>query len=156
MGGLTTTNFAAFLIYQVRSGVLWLPGPPSTTTTTLVTLKPGPGAKGLLLHTPLDMEPSLLSLEKLDRSSPDLWPEQIPGVYDFAPMMSPQLSPDPQNLDLEEQDYTLLYQFRLLTALEIIEEVKKLQNVAYQLGLEEAKEMTRGKYLHILNNRKDK
>nr|XP_045608248.1 protein lin-52 homolog isoform X3 [Procambarus clarkii] len=103
-----------------------------------------------------DMEPSLLSLEKLDRSSPDLWPEQIPGVYDFAPMMSPQLSPDPQNLDLEEQDYTLLYQFRLLTALEIIEEVKKLQNVAYQLGLEEAKEMTRGKYLHILNNRKDK
>lgn len=24
----------------------------------------------------LDLEPSLLSLEKLDRSSPDLWPEQ--------------------------------------------------------------------------------
>nr|XP_053631416.1 protein lin-52 homolog [Cherax quadricarinatus] len=69
------------------------------------------------------MEPSLLSLEKLDRSSPDLWPEQ---------------------------------KFRLLTALEIIEEVKKLQNVAYQLGLEEAKEMTRGKYLHILNNKKEK
>ncbi|XP_042224745.1 protein lin-52 homolog isoform X2 [Homarus americanus] len=102
------------------------------------------------------MEPSLLSLEKLDRSSPDLWPEQIPGVYEFAPVMSPQLSPDPQNLDLEEPDYNLLYQFRLLTALEIIEEVKKLQNVAYQLGLEEAKEMTRGKYLHILNNRKEK
>lgn len=47
-------------------------------------------------------------------------------------------------------------EFRLLTALEIIEEVKKLQNVAYQLGLEEAKEMTRGKYLHILNNKKPK
>ncbi|KAK8748930.1 hypothetical protein OTU49_015602 [Cherax quadricarinatus] len=97
-----------------------------------------------------EMEPSLLSLEKLDRSSPDLWPEQIPGVYDFAPMMSPQLSPDSQNLDLEEQDFNLLY------PLEIIEEVKKLQNVAYQLGLEEAKEMTRGKYLHILNNKKEK
>ncbi|XP_050728082.1 protein lin-52 homolog isoform X2 [Eriocheir sinensis] len=103
-----------------------------------------------------EMEPSLLSLEKMDRSSPDLWPEQIPGVYDFAPLMSPQLSPDPQNLDLEDQDFSLLYQFRLLTALEIIEEVKKLQNVAYQLGLEEAKEMTRGKYLHILNNKKPK
>ncbi|XP_071525111.1 protein lin-52 homolog isoform X2 [Panulirus ornatus] len=102
---------------------------------------------------PEEMEPSLLSLEKLDRSSPDLWPEQ--RVYDFAPLMSsPQLSPDPQNLDLEEQDYNLLYQFRLLTAVEIIEEVKKLQNVAYQLGLEEAKEMTRGKYLHILNSKK--
>ncbi|XP_050728081.1 protein lin-52 homolog isoform X1 [Eriocheir sinensis] len=105
---------------------------------------------------PEEMEPSLLSLEKMDRSSPDLWPEQIPGVYDFAPLMSPQLSPDPQNLDLEDQDFSLLYQFRLLTALEIIEEVKKLQNVAYQLGLEEAKEMTRGKYLHILNNKKPK
>ncbi|XP_037795302.1 protein lin-52 homolog [Penaeus monodon] len=102
-----------------------------------------------------EMEPSLLSMEKLDRSSPDLWPEQIPGVYDFAPLVSPQLSPNPENLDLEEQDYNLLYQFRLLTALEIIEEVKKLQNVAYQLGLEEAKEMTRGKYLHILS-RKEK
>ncbi|KAG0722144.1 Protein lin-52 [Chionoecetes opilio] len=103
-----------------------------------------------------EMEPSLLSLEKLDRSSPDLWPEQMPGVYDFAPLLSPQLSPGTQNLDLEEQDFNLLYQFRLLTALEIIEEVKKLQNVAYQLGLEEAKEMTRGKYLHILNNKKSK
>ncbi|XP_047499844.1 protein lin-52 homolog isoform X2 [Penaeus indicus] len=98
-----------------------------------------------------EMEPSLLSMEKLDRSSPDLWPEQ--RVYDFAPLVSPQLSPNPENLDLEEQDYNLLYQFRLLTALEIIEEVKKLQNVAYQLGLEEAKEMTRGKYLHILSRK---
>ena len=34
--------------------------------------------------------------------------------------------------------------------MEIIEEVKKLQTVAYQLGVEEAKEMTRGKYLNIL------
>ncbi|CAL4070158.1 unnamed protein product [Meganyctiphanes norvegica] len=101
-----------------------------------------------------EMEPSLLSLEKLDRSSPDLWPEQIPGVYDFAPLVSPHMSPRSQNLDLEEQDYNLLYQFRLLSPLEIIEEVKKLQNVCYQLGLEEAKEMTRGKYLHILNHRK--
>ncbi|KAK7075939.1 hypothetical protein SK128_028074 [Halocaridina rubra] len=101
-----------------------------------------------------NMEPSLLSLEKLDRSSPDLWPEQIPGVYDFANLVSPQMSPTSSCLDLEDQDYNLLYQFRHLSALEIIDEVKKLQNVAYQLGLEEAKEMTRGKYLHILNNKK--
>ena len=32
----------------------------------------------------------------------------------------------------------------------LIEEVKRLQNIAYQLGLEETKEMTRGKYLNIL------
>lgn len=42
-----------------------------------------------------------------------------------------------------------------LIPLEIIEEVKKLQTVAYQLGVEEAKEMTRGKYLHVLNKVKE-
>ena len=29
-------------------------------------------------------------------------------------------------------------------------QVKRLQNIAYQLGQEETKEMTRGKYLNIL------
>lgn len=33
----------------------------------------------------------------------------------------------------------------------MVEEVKKLQNIAYQLGLEEGKEMTRGKLLHVLD-----
>lgn len=37
---------------------------------------------------------------------------------------------------------------------ELIAEVKQLQNLAYQLGLEEAKEMTRGKYLNILTRKK--
>jgi hypothetical protein len=36
-----------------------------------------------------------------------------------------------------------------------VEEVKKLQNIAYQLGLEEAKEMTRGKLLHVLDGDDD-
>ncbi|XP_073656360.1 protein lin-52 homolog isoform X6 [Tursiops truncatus] len=31
-----------------------------------------------------DLEASLLSFEKLDRASPDLWPEQLPGVAEFA------------------------------------------------------------------------
>ncbi|XP_076061816.1 protein lin-52 homolog [Oratosquilla oratoria] len=96
-------------------------------------------------------EHCLLSLEKLDRTSPDLWPEQIPGVYEFAPLSSPQMSPSMEVApDLEDQN--LLYQLSYRTPLEIIDEVKRLQNIAYQLGLEEAKEMTRGKYLHILNN----
>lgn len=41
-----------------------------------------------------------------------------------------------------------------MSAQELIGEVKQLQNLAYQLGLEEAKEMTRGKYLNILSSRK--
>ena len=31
-----------------------------------------------------------------------------------------------------------------------LSQVKRLQNIAYQLGQEETKEMTRGKYLNIL------
>lgn len=36
----------------------------------------------------------------------------------------------------------------------LIAEIKKLYDQAYQLGVEEAREMTRGKYLNIFQNRK--
>ncbi|KAK1134722.1 Protein lin-52 [Melipona bicolor] len=39
------------------------------------------------------VEESLMSLEKLDRASPDLWPEQIPGVNEFVAQNSPQTEP---------------------------------------------------------------
>lgn len=41
-----------------------------------------------------------------------------------------------------------------LTPAGLIAEVKKLHDIAYKLGLEEAKEMTRGKYLNILQRQK--
>ena len=40
-----------------------------------------------------DLETSLLALEKLDRASPDLWPDHIPGVSQFVPLATPQESP---------------------------------------------------------------
>lgn len=40
-----------------------------------------------------------------------------------------------------------------LTMTGLISEVKKLHDLAYQLGLEEAKEMTRGKYLNIFKHK---
>jgi len=52
---------------------------------------------------------------------------------------------------LDPEDINLLHQFGSLTSSSLVEEVKKLQNIAYQLGLEEAKEMTRGKLLHVLD-----
>jgi len=48
----------------------------------------------------------------------------------------------------------VITEFGSLTASGLIAEVKKLHDVAYQLGLEEAKEMTRGKYLNILTRRR--
>lgn len=38
----------------------------------------------------------------------------------------------------------------------IIAEVKKLYDQAYQLGVQEAKEMTRGKYLNIFTSNRKK
>ena len=40
-----------------------------------------------------------------------------------------------------------------LTVTGLITEVKKLHDIAYQLGVEEAKEMTRGKYLNIFKQK---
>lgn len=38
----------------------------------------------------------------------------------------------------------------------LIKEIQRLYDEAYQLGVSEAKEMTRGKYLGIFNNAKKK
>ena len=47
----------------------------------------------------------------------------------------------------------IIIQLGSLPVPQLIAEVKKLQNIAYQLGQEENKEMTRGKYLNILRKR---
>ncbi|CAG4953081.1 protein lin-52 homolog [Colias croceus] len=99
------------------------------------------------------LEESLLSLEKLDRASPELWPEQIPGVSEFAPLLNPNQSPPSWNKGLTKEDMGLIQQLGSLTTIGLIMEVKKLHDLAYQLGLEEAKEMTRGKYLNIFSRK---
>jgi len=102
----------------------------------------------------VSLEDQLKSTEKLDRSSPDLWPTNLPtnakqvlhnnqlktGETDTAGSWAQGLDPE---------DINLLHQFGSLTSSSLVEEVKKLQNIAYQLGLEEQKEMTRGKLLHV-------
>ena len=98
-----------------------------------------------------DLETSLLALEKLDRASPDLWPDQIPGVIQFIPLETPNNSPQVNVLQgLTQEDLATIHQLGNLPVFSLLEEVKRLQNIAYQLGLEERKEMTRGKYLTIL------
>ncbi|KAL7306623.1 hypothetical protein TKK_0001304 [Trichogramma kaykai] len=92
-------------------------------------------------------EESLMSLEKLDRASPDLWPEQ--GISKFIVENSPQNEFPSWTSNLNSEDMNNLYLLSSLSVNELIIEVKKLHDSAYQLGLEEAKEMTRGKYLNI-------
>lgn len=95
----------------------------------------------------------LMSFENLDRASPDLWPEKIPGVTEFEVEQKAKSKTNgtPKWLaDLEKDDISLLQEFGSLTLSQLMEKVRGLQNLAYQLGLEEAREMTRGKFLDIL------
>ncbi|XP_011346665.1 protein lin-52 homolog isoform X2 [Ooceraea biroi] len=99
------------------------------------------------------VEESLMSLEKLDRASPDLWPEQIPGVHEFVAQNSPLTEPCFWAANFSTDDISHLHQLGNLTMTGLISEVKRLHDIAYQLGLEEAKEMTRGKYLNIFRHK---
>ncbi|XP_015511503.1 lin-52 protein isoform X2 [Neodiprion pinetum] len=101
----------------------------------------------------LAVDESLMSLEKLDRASPDLWPEQIPGVNEYVAQNSPQTEPPSWAATLAADDINKLHQLGNLSMTGLITEVKKLHDTAYQLGLEEAKEMTRGKYLNIFKHK---
>ncbi|KAG5452146.1 hypothetical protein CRM22_005655 [Opisthorchis felineus] len=101
-------------------------------------------------------EPSLLSEENLDRASPDLWPEQIPGVSEFLSSKQNEISlqtPPKYATDLDKEDLELIHDFGSLSTQQLMDKIKHLQNLAYQVGLEEAKEMTRGKFLNILGKR---
>jgi len=104
-----------------------------------------------------ELEQSLQALERLDRSSPDLWPDQIPGVHQFLPTTpGPGQGEEVQGeylQNLSREDLETLMQLGGLSVPQLMGEVKRLQNIAYQLGQEETKEMTRGKYLNILRKR---
>uniref|UniRef100_A0A670Y9E3 Protein lin-52 homolog n=2 Tax=Serpentes TaxID=8570 RepID=A0A670Y9E3_PSETE len=124
-----------------------------------------------------DLEASLLSFEKLDRASPDLWPEQLPGVAEFAASFKSPITSSPPKwmAELENDDIDMLRELGSLTTANLMEKVRGLQNLAYQLGLDESpwgrykqneeekkikaiitepREMTRGKFLNILEKPK--
>jgi hypothetical protein len=54
---------------------------------------------------------------------------------------------------LNQDHIKFSHQFGSIRSGGLVAEVKKLHDVAFQLGLEEVKEMTRGKYLNILTRR---
>lgn len=86
----------------------------------------------------------------------------MPGVTDFlarsgSPLNSlnggPFLEPAPKELPEwlhDQDDVNMLHGFGSLTSVALLEKVKELQDLAFQLGLEESREMTRGKFLGVL------
>jgi len=101
-------------------------------------------------------EQSLISFETLDRKSPDLWPEQIPGVSDFAYNNAPDVTPPKWLASINKEDPDMLQEFGSLSPAQLVEKVRGLQELSFQLGLEEAHEMVRGKFLNILTRQPKK
>lgn len=101
---------------------------------------------------------TLFSRETLDRSSPELFPEAIPGVTEFIARNVPSSQEADDSLskewsaDFDQEDIRIFQGFTALSQSALVEKVKELQNLAYQLGLEESHEMTRGKFLSILES----
>ncbi|RDD43144.1 Protein lin-52-like protein [Trichoplax sp. H2] len=98
---------------------------------------------------------SLLSDEHLDRDSPDLWSDPSFGYnVKFSPAPSAVATPGSSKWQDESQNdrEILIQELASLTKEEVLKKVRDLQNFAYQLGSEEAREMTRGKYLNILQS----
>ncbi|KAG5673520.1 hypothetical protein PVAND_003562 [Polypedilum vanderplanki] len=91
----------------------------------------------------------LLSSENL-RSSPELWPEKIPGSENYKKAAIKNIKDNPNGLT--QDDIRKIYQLGSLPKSEIVAEIKRLYDEGYQLGVEEAKEVTRGKYLNIFTN----
>ena len=52
--------------------------------------------------------------------------------------------------ELDQEDMNMLHSFGSLTTSALLDKVKELQDLAYQLGIDEAREMTRGKFIRIL------
>ncbi|XP_054369775.1 protein lin-52 homolog isoform X3 [Mirounga angustirostris] len=95
-----------------------------------------------------DLEASLLSFEKLDRASPDLWPEQLPGVAEFAASFKSPITSSPPKwmAEIERDDIDMLKELGSLTTANLMEKVRGLQNLAYQLGLDEFRSRSLHRY----------
>lgn len=58
----------------------------------------------------------------------------------------------PWQQGLEEEEIAMLYGYGSLTTSALLEKVKEIQNLAYQLGLEEEREMARARFLNVLGD----
>ena len=55
---------------------------------------------------------------------------------------------------LDKKDLEMIHELSNLTVTQIMERLQALKNQTYQLGLQESKEMTRGKFLNVLGRKR--
>ncbi|GMS88554.1 hypothetical protein PENTCL1PPCAC_10729, partial [Pristionchus entomophagus] len=100
----------------------------------------------------------LVCNETLDRLSPELWPEPLPGLTEKNRDNGLQLTaPRPHKFktEMDQDDVRLVNDLGRLSADQLMEYVKNLQNNAFVLGVEEKKQFAKGKFLKIFEKRTD-
>ncbi|XP_064394331.1 protein lin-52 homolog isoform X2 [Halichondria panicea] len=86
----------------------------------------------------------LMSTETLGCDSPVMWPDQN-FFGDFDPLHLSSAPPKWLNQSLKVNDQTIAGTRQT----QLMERIRALQNLAYKLGVEEAREMTRGNCLNV-------
>lgn len=81
----------------------------------------------------------------------------VPGLREFV-SNTPELLESNKEVPewltgLDQEDVELLWSLGRLTSAQILEKVKELYNLAFELDIEEDKEMTRGKFLEVLERK---
>ncbi|KAK0410486.1 hypothetical protein QR680_005153 [Steinernema hermaphroditum] len=95
--------------------------------------------------------------EQIERcKSPDLWPEPVPGAWEYtrdlssiAPGSKQDRTANRFKTDLDPEDVRLVNELGQLTPDQLMKYVKNLQNNTFVLGQEEAYQFSRGKILSI-------
>ncbi|VDK21249.1 unnamed protein product [Anisakis simplex] len=78
--------------------------------------------------------------EQIGRSSPELWPEQLPGAWDMWKNCSaPGTKPTKFRTDLGPSDVRFVNELGQLSPDQLMDYVRTLQNNVYTLGMEEGK-----------------
>ncbi|KAG8514711.1 Protein lin-52 [Galemys pyrenaicus] len=85
----------------------------------------------------------LCCFEKHDCASPDRWPEQLPGVAEFAASFKSPIT-SKWVAEVERDGIDTLKELGSLTTANLMEKVRGLQNLVSQLRLDESREMPRG------------
>jgi hypothetical protein len=92
---------------------------------------------------------SLVSKERMVSASPIMWPDQ----NCFGELDSSSSSSTPNWLnEVQKEDKKMLTELASLTHSQLMEKIQALQTFAYQLGIEEAKQMRRGICLQVFES----
>ncbi|CBY15482.1 unnamed protein product [Oikopleura dioica] len=101
----------------------------------------------------IETEPDNLTTNEVinGRSSPEIWPEVIPGSNKYAENVTTTKT-DSLDIEFEENRAKKVTELQSLSDQDLLHKMQKLKQRAYSIGLNEAKEVERSKMLNIFGD----